>query len=925
LSYAIQLSEEREDLFAHFYFSHHNFLRDNSGKRKIISDFVAAIKRNKKFDINNDDIIDLSNMIIGSADEFFRELKSSKGSLVLDFQGRTGDIPVELLIQKQFSKSFLCLEFPCSRILPQSAINHRIQKLEWNAPINILIIVGEYKVNLSVGHNFREELENLQTFFSSNFTADQVRIETFIPDSNEHIARKLSRAISRAHIVHFIGHSKSPFHKGDEGNWGWDFSKIQINTKDLIDTRLLQHMPHLVFSNSCYSSLYRVMPIPSTGFPWGFIQSGVDNYIGCWGLVEYNDQSLMAFSRTFYESLLIDKNSIGEAIRSARLHCQENFPDGAWYQYQLFGHPDNIYDISSAVKQKTLLKSQDSTEPIPVVLEDLPPSELETSIQQKVEQSLPPVRFIAFQELLKSHMMIGRVLIEVLTTDEDEVLGCIQNLCRDESWDIFDFSRTEGLCNVSYETGERNPIIRLGARFDRLTTTFINIVNNFNRGGIVVFRIDECTREEFLALKELSKRLRTSMNKPVCLVIVCRVPITNRILERELLGIDFPMPQFEEIYEMLVANEDHHGEIHAPEEESKFEFFSILSGALSGLTRSQISTLVGMARAGNENKVLDHNILPFVHSKKRKLLQQYLPLHYQDWTELTDSRFVGCEVFRTWLMIRQQIIDDIGSIFIENIAFPKGILIHGPSGVGKTEAACEVARLWQLPLIQLDLNNIYSSPLPSAYNRQFLREDEGTAYLNLRRCFWMAEQSSPCVLLLENLDKHFGTPEFSIGGEQSSSGGSQSHLLAYFLNWMQENISPVFVVGTALNVDVLNPEIWRRGRFDQVFHLGTPTVNLRQELLHEFLKRKGIDVSDAANAKLEEIARQTKSWTAAELKSAVDDALIRLFIDCEEEQYDNQSLKVLEKLEQVTASSSPVHPQYSPSFPEVSINMQKED
>ena len=204
---------------------------------------------------------------------------------------------------------------------------------------------------------------------------------------------------------------------------------------------------------------------------------------------------------------------------------------------------------------------------------------------------------------------------------------------------------------------------------------------------------------------------------------------------------------------------------------------------------------------------------------------------------------------------------------------PKGILLVGIQGAGKSLFARGVSSFWNFPLLKLDMGKVFSGIVGSSEN-------------NMRQVFKVAESVAPCILWLDEIDK-------GMSGSKSSSstdGGTTSRVLGSWLTWMQENQSPVFIVATANDISNLPPELMRKGRFDEIFFVDLPSPAERETIfsIHLTKRKRNID-----NFDLSLLSEQSKDFTGAEIEAAIVSAMYEAFNESREfDTYDIiQSLK----------------------------------
>ena len=211
---------------------------------------------------------------------------------------------------------------------------------------------------------------------------------------------------------------------------------------------------------------------------------------------------------------------------------------------------------------------------------------------------------------------------------------------------------------------------------------------------------------------------------------------------------------------------------------------------------------------------------------------------------------------KSWLTKRKTIITDPSGAASFGLQFPKGILLLGVPGTGKSLCAKAVSVEWGLPLLKMDTSNLYN---------KYIGESEK----NFKRAMVTAEKMAPVILWIDELEKAFATG----GGED---GGVSQRVLGIFLSWMQERKGDVFVVATANDVGKLPPEFLRKGRFDEIFFLDLPQHNIREEIFQIHLKRRN---HDTHNVDLASLAEATDGFSGAEIEQVIVAALYTAFAD----------------------------------------------
>jgi SpoVK/Ycf46/Vps4 family AAA+-type ATPase len=244
-----------------------------------------------------------------------------------------------------------------------------------------------------------------------------------------------------------------------------------------------------------------------------------------------------------------------------------------------------------------------------------------------------------------------------------------------------------------------------------------------------------------------------------------------------------------------------------------------------------------------------------ISSKKRDIIKQSGILEWID-LEYDLSKVGGLSNLKTWLHKRKNAFTESAKEYglPEN---PKGLLIIGTQGAGKSRISKAIASFWELPLLRLDIGRIFSGIV-------------GSSEENLRSVIKTAESVAPCIMWVDEIDKAFASSSFS------GDSGTSSRIFGTFLTWMQEKKSPVFVVATANDVSHLPPELIRKGRFDDIFFVDLPDDSERKEILKIHLEQRNLDYS---NFNIIELIKETNGFTGAEIEAAIVSAMYEGFSD----------------------------------------------
>jgi AAA+ superfamily predicted ATPase len=278
-----------------------------------------------------------------------------------------------------------------------------------------------------------------------------------------------------------------------------------------------------------------------------------------------------------------------------------------------------------------------------------------------------------------------------------------------------------------------------------------------------------------------------------------------------------------------------------------------LIGHLRGLTLFEARQI--MTQAMLRDGKLWHDDLAFVLRQKRAIVEQSGVLEYFA-TETGLDDIAGLTRLKHWLKLRAPVFHDPGRAAEFGLSAPRGLLLLGVQGCGKSLCAKAVAQSWNLPLLRLDPARVYD---------KFLGETEK----NLKRAIALCERLAPITLWIDEIEKIFGSSH----GEDS---GASQRLLGLFLTWLQEKQESVFVIGTSNDITRLPPELLRKGRFDEIFFVDLPDETTRIEILRLHLtKRK----RNADKFDLSALAKESAGFSGAELEQVVVSSLYRAYAE----------------------------------------------
>jgi ATP-dependent 26S proteasome regulatory subunit len=342
-------------------------------------------------------------------------------------------------------------------------------------------------------------------------------------------------------------------------------------------------------------------------------------------------------------------------------------------------------------------------------------------------------------------------------------------------------------------------------------------------------------------LRNLAASLRQS---PHTLVITAAEWQLPRELEECVTLLDLPLPNQAEIQHLLSNIAQACGQ------NLEAQLLEQLSQCCSGLSEQRIRQVAarGLASRGQ----LGSADLEEVLEEKRQAIARSELLEFCP-TEATPADIGGLEALKRWLEQRHLAFSEEARRY--GLPLPRGVLLVGPQGTGKSLTAKAIAHSWSMPLLRLDVGRLFAGLV-------------GASEARTREMIQRAEAMAPCVLWIDEIDKGFG----SVNGGRSDGGTSQ-RVLASLLTWMAEKRSAVFVVATANGVETLPPELLRKGRFDEIFLLDLPDGDERRTILDLQLRRR----RPQHRIPLEVVVDRTAGFSGAELEQLVIEAMHQAF------------------------------------------------
>lgn len=334
-------------------------------------------------------------------------------------------------------------------------------------------------------------------------------------------------------------------------------------------------------------------------------------------------------------------------------------------------------------------------------------------------------------------------------------------------------------------------------------------------------------------------------------IIVSSVLKFPKELEKFITILEMEYPTETEISEQIVK--------FAEEQETHIDanLLEEMSQAFKGLTAFEIEKI--LASAWHDGGTFTSQDLSLIKEQKRQTIKKSGILEMIPIKESKESLedIGGLENLKEWLKRKAQVYRSIKKALAFGVNMPKGVMIAGVPGCGKSLCAKVTAQMFNVPLLRLDMGKIMG---------KYVGESEE----NMRRAIALAEAISPCVLWIDELEKAFA-------GVNGSGSEVTVRLFGTFLTWMQEKNSPSFVVATANDITKLPPELMRKGRFDEIFYVGLPNEQERRKIFEIHIKKRRKKDLDAID--IDALASKTEGYSGADVEGVVIDAVENAFVD----------------------------------------------
>lgn len=431
-------------------------------------------------------------------------------------------------------------------------------------------------------------------------------------------------------------------------------------------------------------------------------------------------------------------------------------------------------------------------------------------------------------------------IIYIVSYEEKRVENDILTISLRSDKKIYSWSSTQGLISVSQS---KNYSILNDSTKDILNC--LDVINKSNEASIFILKdLHHYINEPLInrKIKDLSISLKSTFKTIVIVSPVLKIPTE---LEKDIVVIDYQISDFNDIAQLLdkLINSLQMNKKNVEINLSSLDKEKLIQSCL-GLTLSEVENV--LAKIIVSKRRLDIQDIDLINEEKKQIIRKTGLLDFYSTNE-NISNVGGLSNLKIWLKKRTRAFTKEARNY--GLPQPKGILLLGVSGSGKSLVAKSISSLWHLPLLRLDMGNLFSGLV-------------GSSEENVRKAIKISESIAPCLLWLDEIDKSFS----GMSNSQVSDGGTSSRVLSSFLTWMQEKQSSVFIIATANDISNMPPELLRKGRFDEIFFLDLPDLKERKEIFNIHLLKRN---RDSNNFNIQYFSELSEGFSGAEIEQVI--------------------------------------------------------
>jgi len=458
---------------------------------------------------------------------------------------------------------------------------------------------------------------------------------------------------------------------------------------------------------------------------------------------------------------------------------------------------------------------------------------------------------------IKDYIRARYSVLVIESYEEERVLGELRKLAKDISFNFYSWNSSEGIKLNGTEADSKLTDFKAAIDFCENKAAEKTAKSLFVFSDAHNYLTDKANPVYRRRLKDFAINIRNKGYNCNCIIISPTFEISND-LQKEITILDFPLPTKCEVRKIITKFINRYRDADGITFDIDDELLDRFVDISLGLTSLEIENC--LSRALVSNKCLDKNDLKAILHEKKQIIRKTGILEYVD-SDLNLADVGGLQTLKKWLQLRSYCFSDTAKEFGVNP--PKGVLLTGVPGCGKSLTAKCVASAWSMPLLRLDMGKIFQGIV-------------GSSESNIRLALKTAEAVAPSILWIDEIEKGLS------GSRGGTDSGISTRVFGTLLTWMQEKTSPVFVFATANDISNLPPELLRKGRFDEIFFVDFPSKEERKKILDIHISKLKRDLSRFDTDRLaslcgEESFEKDVVLAGAEIEAWVGDSLIEAF------------------------------------------------
>ncbi len=463
-----------------------------------------------------------------------------------------------------------------------------------------------------------------------------------------------------------------------------------------------------------------------------------------------------------------------------------------------------------------------------------------------------------FEEKLANLVNAGFPYVYIPSYEEERVMNTVSRTVQDPELvrsprRVYSWCQTDGIRCADSKGPDRSTQTPLAALeyMEKFPDPAVFVLKDFH----VYFGPDRQSRPDYAVIRKLRDILpNLKMSRKTVIFLSPRLVLPCD-LEKDISVLEFGLPDAAAIETMLdeLTAGLNPGSIRLTADEKR----QLVRSAL-GLTLQEAEN--AFCRAIVQTRGLDKNAVSIIYEEKNQVVRKTGVLEFVR-SDLNINDIGGLENLKKWLLKRNNTWQERAKQY--NLPAPKGVLITGVPGCGKSLTAKAMSAIWNLPLLKLDMGKIFGGIV-------------GSSEENMRKAIATAEAVAPSILWVDEIEKGFA------GTQSDGDSGTSARVFGTFLTWMQDKTAPVFVIATSNDIGRLPPELLRKGRFDEIFFVDLPTTREREKIFQVHLRKRtentGIAHPVTGDASVcRRLAELTPGFSGAEIEQAVISAMYDAF------------------------------------------------